>query len=350
MDYVHSTTSERKKGSHLRYEDRCFIQLRLHDGWSANRIAKELGCAPNTVRNEIKRGTVLRYRGQVKRYKAEEGQSRYKEHRKGCGRKYALLEKQTFLAYVQKQFWEEKWSLDACVGRAHQEGLFPPEKMVSTRTLYRYVDLGLLSIRNIDLTEKVKRSTKKKRNRQNKRVLGRSISERPSSVENREAFGHWEADLVLGSREGTDHALLTLLERKTRQFWMLPIPGKRAQDVMKALEEIRQACGARWNQIFKTITTDNGSEFSLLSNVERVSETLVYFAHPYTSCEKGSIERHNGLIRRFLPKGRRMDQYTMEHLAKVEAWCNSLPRKILGYKTPDELFQQELANLSQQTA
>ena len=72
------------------------------------------------------------------------------------------------------------------------------------------------------------------------------------------------------------------------------------------------------------------------------SNTLVYFAHPYTSCEEGSIERHNGLIRRFIPKGCRIDSFTNEQICQIEVWCNSLPRKILGYSTPDELFEDEL--------
>ena len=91
--------------------------------------------------------------------------------------------------------------------------------------------------------------------------------------------------------------------------------------------------------------TDNGSEFATLSDLENLSKTLVYFAHPYTSCEKGSVERHNGLIRRFIPKGKRIDSYSDEQIAQIEVWCNSLPRKSLSYCTPDELFEDELDRL-----
>ena len=80
----------------------------------------------------------------------------------------------------------------------------------------------------------------------------------------------------------------------------------------------------------------------MLSGLEELSKTLVYFAHPYTSCEKGSVERHNGLIRRFIPKGKRITRYSDEQIAEIEVWCNSLPRKLLGYHTPDELFEEEL--------
>ena len=69
---------------------------------------------------------------------------------------------------------------------------------------------------------------------------------------------------------------------------------------------------------------------------------LVYFAHPYTSCEQGAVERNNGLIRRFIPKGKQIDSYSDEQISKIKIWCNSLPRKLLGYRTPDDLFENEL--------
>lgn len=133
-----------------------------------------------------------------------------------------------------------------------------------------------------------------------------------------------------------------MIERKTREYWMIRVPGRDPNGVMEALREVRSQYAEHWDDVFKTITTDNGSEFSLLSGLEDLSKTLVYFAHPYTSCEKGSVERHNGLIRRFIPKGHRIDSFSDEQICQIEVWCNSLPRKILGYSTPDELFEDEL--------
>ena len=97
MDHLHSTTTEHRKGKHLSYEERVVIQTRLKDGWTPNRIAKEIGCAPNTVRNEIKRGTVSLYRGNVFRYKASAGQATYEKNRAACCRHYDFLEKSPFL-------------------------------------------------------------------------------------------------------------------------------------------------------------------------------------------------------------------------------------------------------------
>ena len=102
--------------------------------------------------------------------------------------------------------------------------------------------------------------------------------------------------------------------------------------------------------MFKIITTDNGSEFSRLSELEELAETLVFYTHPYTSCEKGTNERHNGIIQRFFPKGKRISDFDVNYIADIEIWCNSLPRKILNYRTPDEVFEDELDLIYRQTA
>lgn len=352
MDNVHSTTNERQKGKHLTFEERVIIQTRLKDKWSPNRIAKELGCSSNTVRNEIKRGTVALYNGNVMRYKAKAGQDAYEKNRQVCCRHYLFLERNDFLDYVRTHFFDDEWSLDSCAGRALEDGEFTRDETLCTKTLYNYVDKGLLAIKNIDLPEKLKRNkrTPHVKAKENKRVLGRSIDERSESVQNRKEFGHWECDLVIGAKDKDDAALLTMIERMTREFWVIRIPGKRPDDVMKALESLREQYSNHWNEIFKTITTDNGSEFANLSDIEKLSTTLIYFAHPYTSYEKGSVERHNRLIRRFIPKGKRIDSYSNEQIAQIEVWCNNLPRKLLGYKTPDELFESELDRIYGLTA
>ena len=342
MEHVHSTTNERKKGAHLSFEERVILQTRLKDGWSKRAIAREIGCSPATICNEIKRGTVALYGGKVLRYKAKAGQEAYEKHREQCCRHYSIFEKSEFIRYVEKHFREDKWSLDACVGRSLTEESFTREQIVCTKTLYRYIDLGLINIKNIDLPDKLRRAPKKRRNRENKRILGRSIEERPESVDERKEFGHWECDLVIGAKAGQDDALLTMIERMSREYWMIRIPNKRPESVMAALEAVKNQYSEHFDEVFKSITTDNGSEFASLSDLEKTANTLVYFAHPYTSCDKGSVENHNGLIRRFIPKGRRIDDYTDEQIARIEVWCNSLPRKILGYRTPDEVFEAEL--------
>ena len=194
---------------------------------------------------------------------------------------------------------------------------------------------------------KLKRNTKIHRIRKNKKKLGRSIEQRSQEVNKRDVFGHWECDLVLGHKTKDDEVLLTLSERMSREFLIIKIPDKTAASVMNAFKSLRKQYSEHWNDIFKTITTDNGSEFADLSQLEDISKSLVYYAHPYTSCDKGTVERHNGLIRRFIPKGDYIHNYSLQQIINIETWCNSLPRKILAYHTPDEIFERELDQIYQ---
>jgi len=347
MSQLHSTTSSHKKGKHLSFEERVIIQLRIKDNYSIRAIAREIGCSPTTVSNEIKRGTVLMYKNHAPHYRAKSGQAKYEANRLNSCRNYDYLDKSEFINYVSNHFFNDGWSLDACYGRALKDVEFQREEMVCVKTLYNYVDFGLIGIKNHHLPEKLSRKPKKKHTRLNKRKLGRSIEERPASVDSREEFGHWECDLVLGTKAKDDKILLTLIERMTREYWIIPLADKNSETVLNAFMELKKQYEEHFGEVFKTITTDNGSEFADLSNLERVSNTLVYYAHPYTSCEKGAVERHNGLIRRFIPKGKRIDQYNIQEILAVETWANSLPRKVLGYKTPDELFEDELDKIYQ---
>ena len=142
-----------------------------------------------------------------------------------------------------------------------------------------------------------------------------------------------------------DRVLMTLLERKTRYDKVIRLPDKTSQSVMNAFAALKNECGERFPHIFKTITTDNGSEFSRLAEIELESETKVYYARPYSSYEKGSNERHNGLLRHFFPKGRRIDSFTDEDISDAENWINSMPGKLLQYKTPKMLFRKEISAL-----
>lgn len=274
-----STMIKHTRGKHLSYEERVFIQICRKDKRSMRSIARELGCSPQTISNEIKRDTVGFYHGSVKRYKAKAGQEAYQKHRLNSGHKFKYLTHKPFIDYVKEHFFKDNWSLDTCWGRATATDLFTSQDVICTRTLYNYVDKGLIGIKNADLPEKLKRNTKIKRVRLNKKKLGRSIDERPKEIDKRTRFGDWEYDLVLGHKTKDDDVLLTLCERMSREFLIIRIPDKTATSVMQAFKKLHNLFNEHWNEIFKTITTDNGSEFADLSNLEEVSKTFVYYAH-----------------------------------------------------------------------
>ena len=267
------TKNSRRKGAHLTFEERVIIQTRKKDGYSSRKIAREIGCSHATVLNELKRGKVLLYNGRVEHYRAQDGQAQYEANRENCGRKNKALQVNIFLKFVLFAFIKFHWSLDVCFGFALKSRLFTRENMICTKTLYNYVNLGLLGkIRNIDLRLKVRRKNK------------------------------WQ---------------------------ILKLADKKATTVLKAFGELFAVFVSEADKVFKSLTTDNGSEFASLSELEKVSNILVYYAHPYTSWEKGSVENHNGLFRRFIPKGKNISDYSFEYMARVVCWANTLPRKMI---------------------
>ena len=216
MDNINSTTKH-IKGQHLTNEERNDIEVHLKDGWSIYyRISKHLNRPYNTIKNEIARGTVYLYHGKRQVYKATAGYESYLLNRKACRKQYKRLAVAPFIQYVEQNFKQNGWSLDACCGRALVDGTYKRINTVCVKTLYNYVDLGLLNIKNIDLPEKLKRNTKPNKVRENKRILGTNIEERPKDVENRLEFGHWEIDTVVGSKNKNEPVSMTLVERKTR--------------------------------------------------------------------------------------------------------------------------------------
>lgn len=343
MDYPNNNT-EPRKNKHLNFEERMLIQLRLKDGFSPYKIAKELKRPINTILNEIRRGTTTQIiqRKYVEVYLADTGEAVYKKNRINCYRTFKRLECSDFINYTVDKIKNYSWSPDACVGEAIASGRFKRSQIVCTKTLYNHIDLGLLDVKNTDLPMKLRRNTKPTRIKNHKKKLGSSISDRPLEINTRNEFGHWEIDTVIGQKSNNDNVLLTIVERKTRYAMVIDIVSKNKESVTDALNRVRSLLGNQFSQVFKTITGDNGSEFADLSTLENETDTKVYFTHPYSSFEKGTNERHNGLIRRFIPKGKRISDYTSDDIAFIEEWMNTLPRRILNYKTPEELFEAHL--------
>lgn len=166
-----------------------------------------------------------------------------------------------------------------------------------------------------------------------------ATDERPEIASSRLEVGHWEGDTVVGKRNGKEAVILTLLEKKTQHYLAIRIPGKTGEAVNAAMQKLREDFGASFfNQIFKTITVDNGSEFANFAQIDQFG-TKVYFAHPYTSWERAQNERENGMLRRYVPKGVSIENFSDEEILWAADALNGLPRRNLGYCTPEELFE-----------
>lgn len=337
---------ERKRGQHLGREERGAIQQLKKQGYSLRAIAREINCSPSTILYELRRGTPLRksHRGRAPEYNAKRGLAVYEMNRTKCKRPHHIIHCSEFVEWVVKQIRTQKWSLDACVGYARRHCSFPAAEMVCTKTLYNEITAGNLPLSLFELPEILKRKHSKKGNRKHKRLKGRSIDERPAIVDLRTEFGHWEADTVIGRKSGKEAAILTLVERVTNNYLAIRIPGKNSESVIHAMKGLQAEYGERFSSVFKSITTDNGSEFEDFSIVEDWGSSI-YFAHPYSSWERPVNERHNGFLRQYIPKGVSIERYTPEDLLHFADELNSRPRKRLGYQTPEELFDAFLDKL-----
>ena len=310
------TNPSHQKGKHLNFEERVVIQTRLRDGWAFRKIAREIGCSANTVRNEYSRGKVLLYNGKIERYVPTTDKQNMKPT--------AKIAAENFSHRREKNFFATLWKISGkiighrCLRRScPQARIFKREEIVCTKTLYNYVSLGLLNpIKNIDLPLKVRRKNSSAKVRSHKKKLGRSIEERDKKINDREEFGHLECDLIVGNRSDDD-VILNIVERKTRYSFVYRLPNKEVRSVMKAFDDFKNLFGENFDKVFHTITTDNGSEFSSLADLEKVSKILVYFAQPYSSWEKGTVENLNGLFRRFIPKGKSIRDFSAECISNL---------------------------------
>ena len=161
-------------------------------------------------------------------------------------------------------------------------------------------------------------------------------------INNRERFGDWELDTVLSTSKGQHQCLMTLTDRKIRFEIIARLDGKTKEEVLKKIKKLKSIVKKDLKNIIKSISTDNGTEFSDWKEIQEILHTIVYFCHPYASYEKGTNEKHNGIIRYFIPKGNLIENYSNKDIEDIAYWMNNYPRKIFGYKTPTEMLEEEL--------
>jgi len=239
---------------------------------------------------------------------------------------------------------KHKHSPDAVTGEMKQKN-HKLKGSICTKTLYNYIDRGIFEgITNHTLWEKRKR--RRRRYKQVSRISlknkgSRSIEERPERVNNRLEYGHWEGDTIVSRRLGGKPGLFTLTERMTREEIIMKIDSLTQHAISKALNKLEHNHGGCFKKKFKSITLDNGREFLDWESIEQSilngkKRTLVYFAHPYSSWERGTNENQNKMIRRFIPKGTDISKLSDREIKRIEDWMNNYPRRILD-KTPNEL-------------
>lgn len=188
-----------------------------------------------------------------------------------------------------------------------------------------------------------KRKSKRKFNKKRTRIKDQvSIDLRPKHIQQRQEVGHWEGDLMIGV--GQKSAIATLVERKTRYTIVMKIKDRKSKTVTKEFASSLN----NLNKIFrKSMTYDNGVEMANHKWLANQTGINIYFAHPYSSWERGTNENTNGLIRRFFPKGTDFNKISLKQLKEAQNNLNDRPRKVLGYKTPNEKMNEEIVVFEQ---
>ncbi len=263
-----------------------------------------------------------------------------------------LHEAMDFIRIVIKEFRSNK-NINSIDEIIHDFKLNRPNEIkgmvtICTTTFYNYVHADKIpNFNKKELPVLSKRKSQNERRTGKTNGKGTSIEKRPFPPDDRSEFGHWEGDLVVGARLGCTGAVLTLVERQTRHLLTVKLKDKKASTVLRAFYRLRKIYpDFDPKKVFKSITFDNGSEFSCFEKIEKYLNAKVYFAHPYSSWERGSNENCNRLLRLFFPKGCNFNNYTEDEVMTGTDLINTKIRKILGYKSSLELFNDQLALLA----
>jgi len=308
-------------------------------GHSIRAIAEQLGRAPSTVSREIKRN------GGRECYRASQAdQSAWDRGRRP---KAGKLVENRLLARIVAGKLQLQWSPEQIAGWLKRTYTDDTSCRVSHETIYRSLFIQARGALKKELVEHLRRTRVMRRSRHHTMKTdhhGRitdtvSISERPASVEDRALPGHWEGDLLFGSKNSQ---IATLVERNTRYAMLVKVSGKDTQTVINAL--IKNARKLP-DELYKSLTWDRGKEMADHKRFTLATHIQVYFCDPHNPWQRGTNENTNGLLRQYLPKGTDLSGYSQAKLNAVARRLNQRPRKTLDYETPAERFHQTVASI-----
>jgi IS30 family transposase len=297
-----------------------------------------LGRSASTVSREVRRN------GGYARYRAAAAEQRaWHEARRPKRCKLALNRR---LAQAVAAKLRDRWSPEQIAGWLKRVHPGDESNQVSHETIYRSLYVQARGALKKELIQHLRTQRTMRRSRSgNKGGEGQgqikdmiSISERPASVEDRAVPGHWEGDLLAGSK---NTHIATLVERHTRYVMLVKVNGKDTKTVITAL--IKQARKLP-RELYKSLTWDRGKELSDHKRFTLATDIDVYFCDPQSPWQRGSNENTNGLLRQYFPKGTDLSVHSQRHLNKVARQLNDRPRKTLGFYSPAEKFNECVAS------
>ncbi|MBQ2062279.1 MAG: IS30 family transposase [Oscillospiraceae bacterium] len=335
-----------KKYRRMTWTDRLIIEKFYNKGLSYRKVAEAVGFSVSSVYAEIQHGLYPHMGAEVTKrpfhYSAKIAQDYADIQATGKGPSLKLGHHYDFAATVEEQVKQGR-SVSHIVMELRRNDTWT----VSPSTLYRYIDRGYIpGVTNKHLPEKSRRKRPHNQVRAARAPKGTSIERRPGYINDRSVFGHWEMDSVIGKAKGKRQSFVVLTERMTRFQLVFHARSKEAASTVSVLDS---ALSKFPKGTFQTITVDNGCEFQDCYGMEHDRQgnkrLTVYYCHPYTSCERGSNERANRIIRRFFPKGKSLYSVTQSQCNEVAHFMNTMRRKVLDYDTAEERFNWELAKL-----
>lgn len=331
------------------------LEALYNAGIPVKTIAEELGYTHQAIYHELKRGYYMHRNhdwNETRKYSADKAQLSADINASAKGAPIKLGKDKEFACFVEDMVLKG-YSPGAILLYIKENGLKFKTKVCRV-TLYSYIDKGVfLKISNKDLLHKGMRKNKVERKKTAKKLpnVEHSIEKRSDEINARQSFGHWEGDSVVGSKNKGE-TIFTLTERLTRMEIILKSPDKSAASTVRLLNRIERRLGSHtFREVFKSITFDNGTEFSDTVGLEYSpytgkKRTSVYYCHPYCSSERGSNENQNGFIRRFIPKGTSITSYKDDYIRNVQNFINNYPRAIFNGENSAKRFKRELKKLN----
>ena len=307
-------------------------------GHSIRSIATSLGRAPSTIGREIKRN------GGPGCYRANQADQAAWD--RACRPKTCRLAENRTLAHIVADKLQLEWSPEQIAGWLKRTYPDDTSCQVSHETIYRSLFIQSRGALKKELLEHLRRMRVMRRSRHHTQKTddhGRitdtvSISERPATVEDRAVPGHWEGDLLFGSRNSQ---IATLVERQTRYLMLVKVDGKDTETVVNALIENARKLP---QELYKSLTWDRGKEMADHKRFTLATDIKVYFCDPQNPWQRGTNENTNGLLRQYFPKGTSLSAFSQAQLNAVARRLNERPRKTLSYETPAERYRQSVAS------
>ena len=316
-----------KSYHHLTIDQRCQLYTLLERGDSVFTIAKVLDLHRSTIYRELERNS-----GKQK-YRYKQANRKATDRRQVASNLNSKMTPDT-IAIIEEQL-RLQWSPVQISGSLRKQG---DSRAVSHETIYQYI---WKDKRKGGSLYKELRHSGKKYNKRSKGTAGRGcipnrvdIDERPPIVEEKSRLGDWELDTIVGTAQSG--VIVSMVERRSKLVKLVLLPRRTANEVGQVLVERLEPI----KDFVHTLTADNGKEFAGHVAVAEALEAGFYFAKPYHSWERGLNEHTNGLVRQYFPKTMRFDEITIEKLMEVEILLNNRPRKILGFATPQEVFNE----------